>query len=89
MLNKDPSQRLGTKYGAEEIKNHPWFDKVNWDYVYGKKYEPFYTPKIKGDLGLKYFDAEFTDMTINSLDHEEGPYKKLEGFTFVTDSLVK
>ena len=55
LLEKDPSKRLGSR-GAEEIKQHIWFENVNWEYIYQKKYESFYIPKIKGDLGLKNFD---------------------------------
>lgn len=33
LLMKDPSKRLGTKYGAIEIMNHPWFENVIWDDV--------------------------------------------------------
>lgn len=29
LLEKNPKDRLGTK-GFDEIKNHSWFDKVNW-----------------------------------------------------------
>lgn len=58
LLQKDPTKRLGFN-GAAEIKSHPWFENVNWDYILQKKYESFYIPKIKGDLGLKNFDQEF------------------------------
>lgn len=27
---KDPYKRLGGTLGAEEVKKHPWFAKVNW-----------------------------------------------------------
>jgi hypothetical protein len=34
LLNKNPLKRLGSKGGAEEIKEHPYFNDVNWDVVY-------------------------------------------------------
>lgn len=55
LLTKDPLKRLGAN-GADEVENHSWFDNVNWDYIYHKKYESFYIPKIKGDLGLRNFE---------------------------------
>uniref|UniRef100_A0A126WY62 non-specific serine/threonine protein kinase n=2 Tax=unclassified Uronema (in: green algae) TaxID=2689038 RepID=A0A126WY62_9CHLO len=30
LLIKDPAKRLGAKYGAEEIKTHPFFQGINW-----------------------------------------------------------
>lgn len=86
MLTKDCNKRLGSN-GAHEVKNHPWFENVNWDYIYHKKYESFYIPKIKGDLGLKNFDAEFREITPVSLEPESGPYKNFEGFSFEAEAL--
>ncbi|RDX78870.1 Phototropin-1, partial [Mucuna pruriens] len=33
LLNKDPKSRLGSREGANEIKNHPFFRGVNWALV--------------------------------------------------------
>jgi hypothetical protein len=63
LLIKDPEQRLGFK-GIDQLKNHPWFHNVNWDYIYNKRYESLYLPKIKGDLGLGNFDEEFRDLPV-------------------------
>lgn len=30
LFNKNPQERLGSK-GAEEVKKHPWFEKINWE----------------------------------------------------------
>jgi serine/threonine protein kinase len=45
LLEKEPSKRLGHKRGAEEIKEHPWFESVNWNEVLRRKVKP-YTPYL-------------------------------------------
>lgn len=55
LLTKDPLKRLGAN-GSNDVKNHSWFENVNWNYILHKKYESFYIPKIKGDLGLRNFE---------------------------------
>ena len=67
LLRKDPSKRLGSVRGAEEIKEHPWFANVNWECMAKQQYEPFFVPKISVDMGLRNFDPEFTEMPIQSL----------------------
>lgn len=65
LLKKEPSQRLGFN-GVQEVKDHPWFKNINWFYLENKKYEPFFLPKVSGDMGLSNFSAEFTDIPIDS-----------------------
>ncbi|WOK91961.1 LOV domain-containing protein [Canna indica] len=33
LLNRDPANRLGSKTGANEIKEHPFFREVNWPLI--------------------------------------------------------
>ena len=88
LLTKDPAKRLGAG-GAEEVKNQPWFENVNWDYIYHKKYESFYIPKIRGDLGLRNFEPEFREITPISLDPESGPYRNFDGLSFEAEALQR
>jgi serine/threonine protein kinase len=38
LLNRNPSNRLGSgETGADEIKNHPFFDQLDWDQVKQRK----------------------------------------------------
>lgn len=37
LLTRKPLERLGARRGALEIKEHPWFAKVDWKEVYDKK----------------------------------------------------
>ena len=37
LLQKDPVSRIGTKRGAIEIIEHPFFRSTDWDAVYRKE----------------------------------------------------
>ncbi|KAL0303558.1 UNVERIFIED_CONTAM: Serine/threonine-protein kinase D6PKL1 [Sesamum radiatum] len=43
LLNKDPTKRMGSMMGATAIKNHPFFEGVNWALLRCTK--PPYVPK--------------------------------------------
>ncbi len=43
--------------GAEDIKEHPWFNMVNWQLLLEKRYQPPFVPILQNELDLKYFDA--------------------------------
>jgi serum/glucocorticoid-regulated kinase 2 len=66
LLEKDPKKRLGSIRDADEVKNHPWFQGINWEDLKDKKYEAPYVPKYNKDLGLGNFDTDFTEMTAQS-----------------------
>lgn len=55
-----PKLRLGYQ-GAHEIKNHPFFSDINWEYLYQKKYEPPFKPRIAHSKDLRHFDKQFTE----------------------------
>ena len=82
LLSKNPDQRLGTVKGGEEIKSHPWFKIVNWDYLLNKKYDAPFKPKINGDLGLGNFSKEFLEIPVDSFSMNEKPCKNYVGFTY-------
>ncbi len=45
LLAKDFKKRLGHK-GSEQIKTHPWFEKINWVHLKQKKVKPPFMPKL-------------------------------------------
>ncbi|PNP54871.1 hypothetical protein THARTR1_04560 [Trichoderma harzianum] len=47
LLERNPEQRLGAKRGAGEIKEHPFFDCIDWNRLRLREYHPdFKPPKI-------------------------------------------
>lgn len=65
LLQENPNFRLGQgEKDSETIKNHPFFEGINWDEVYNKKYVPEFIPELNDESDLKYFDKFFTDQDI-------------------------
>ncbi|KAK4649336.1 rim15, signal transduction response regulator [Podospora bellae-mahoneyi] len=61
LLCMDPSQRLGAnkddkfQSGGEEIRNHPWFNGVNWDTLLQDEAE--FVPQPEDPEDTEYFDS--------------------------------
>ena len=60
LLEKDPKNRLGTKNGFEDLKQHPWLADIDWDQIEAKKVVPPYKPKVDKADNFEFFDFEFT-----------------------------
>lgn len=61
LLAKNVENRLGSKKGAEELKNHPWFKSVDWEKIYKKEIATPFQPKISGKMSVDNFDQEYTN----------------------------
>lgn len=46
LLRKNPAIRLGSKNGAQEVKSHMFFRKVDWNKVYNKETVPPIVPNV-------------------------------------------
>ena len=57
LLDREPTTRIGSNGGAEEIRRHPWLAEVDWEKLYSKEIEPPIHPK----LNLDNFDPIFTN----------------------------
>lgn len=55
LLEKNPQNRLGYK-DAEEIKNHPWFEKVNWTALMNRSIKAPFVPILTSDADNSNFD---------------------------------
>ena len=91
MLVIDPKKRLGCgKNDIVKIKNHPFFEEINWDEIWNKEIVPPFEPDLKDELDLKYFDTQFTDEPVESFiknpRSREVSYE-YNNFTYVTDSV--
>lgn len=57
LLRKDPERRLGSGLGgSEEIKRHRWFEEVDWDLLLKKQYSAPFTPRLRSEVDVSYFD---------------------------------
>jgi len=65
LLSKDPAQRLGAGPGdVQEIKEHQFFQAIDWKALEEKRLTPPFKPVVNGLLDTKYFDSEFTDQSV-------------------------
>lgn len=95
LLEVNPKKRLGSGVGGvSKIKNHPYFEGVDWDKAWNRELKPPFIPDLDDDeneLDLKYFDKGFTDERIESYCEEEPSSQNniFKGFTFVNESYGK
>ncbi|KAE9555456.1 hypothetical protein FO519_001311 [Halicephalobus sp. NKZ332] len=89
LLEKDAVQRLGSK-GVEEIKKHPFFKGINWEFVEQKKLPPPIKPVMSGKMDLNNFAPEFTNQAPLFSPAESPPdYKGIfRGYSFVSPSVI-
>lgn len=57
LLNHRPTRRLGVvKGGAQKIKDHPWFEGLDWEKLYQRTEKVPIVPQIKNECDLSNFD---------------------------------
>ncbi len=96
LLVVDPNQRLGSgPNGTQEIKNHNFFNGINWNDAKMRKIRPPFIPKLKSDTDLRYFDTMFTDEPIDenqrsniNKDRSREASNEYIGFSYITNSVA-
>lgn len=60
LLTLDPEERLGNN-GAEEIRNHPYFDGIDWENLFS--ITPSFVPTLENPESTDYFDPRGADIS--------------------------
>lgn len=61
LLQRNPQKRLGGGKGdAQDVKNHIFFEGVNWDDMLNKRVPPPFLPTVSSRADTSNFDEEFT-----------------------------
>ena len=84
---KKPKKRLGgSEKDAKEIKEHPFFIRINWKDIEERKLEPPFKPTVQSDSDVANFDKQFIDADVDAKSMQESlPWKKdiiYDGFTY-------
>uniref|UniRef100_K7FNE5 Ribosomal protein S6 kinase n=1 Tax=Pelodiscus sinensis TaxID=13735 RepID=K7FNE5_PELSI len=91
LLMKDPKKRLGCgPGGVGEIKQHPFFQKINWDDLAAKKIPAPFKPVIRDELDVSNFAEEFTEMdpTYSPAATPQISERMFQGYSFVAPSIL-
>ncbi|CAI4220934.1 unnamed protein product [Auanema sp. JU1783] len=68
LLVKNPTKRLGCSTDVDlaisEIKEHPFFRRIDWVKLEKREVQPPFKPKLKGKEDLSNFDKEFTSESV-------------------------
>jgi len=82
LLERDPEKRLC----APEIKQHPFFQGIDWDLLLLKKVVPPWVPEVKGEDDTRNIDAQFLQERVEDDAAEpvsETIANSFEGFTYM------
>ena len=82
LLCVDPSHRLGSfKGGSKDVRNHGWFDGLDFKCLEAKQLAAPYVPKIKHALDDSNFDT-YVDDGIMDYPQEDFPRDMFEEFAY-------
>ncbi|GFT66749.1 ribosomal protein S6 kinase beta-1 [Nephila pilipes] len=92
LMKRCVNERLGSGLdGAEPIKNHRFFQKINWNCLLAKTVTPPYEPEFTSEDDVSQFDPMFTGITANDstddsvVSDSSNPF---HGFTYEGNSSV-
>ncbi|KAJ8673508.1 hypothetical protein QAD02_004770 [Eretmocerus hayati] len=90
LFKRNPANRLGSK-GVDEIKNHIFFETIDWDKLYRKEVKPPFKPAVSKEDDAFYFDNEFTCKTPKDspgVPPSATAHELFRGFSFVAPCLL-
>ena len=91
LMTIEPKERIGYN-SVDEIKNHKFFNDIDFDKVLKKEYKVPFRPKLHGEMDLKYFDINFTEDDMDSFSEEKKEFQNTEnfdGFSFCREEEIK
>jgi len=90
LLTRDPAKRFGADFNV--IKNHPFFEGLDWEKVERKEIEPPFKPQVYGKEDTEQIDPMFTsEQAVDSLvegsalNADDDQFK---GFTYAGESVL-
>ncbi|GEQ71493.1 hypothetical protein JCM33374_g5177 [Metschnikowia sp. JCM 33374] len=97
LLNRNPKHRLGAINDARELKEHPFFQDVDWKLLRAKNIPPPFKPHLANETDTSNFDPEFTNESTSVLKRpfdmgstplSPGIQANFKGFTYVDASAI-
>ena len=76
LLKRKPGQRLGIK-GVLEVKNHEWFNDIDWKKMYNKNIISPFIPKNGDNYDHKYCNAE-EQINLSTIERYEDIVRSLD-----------
>ena len=81
LLDLNPKTRIGAgKNGINDLKNHKYFDGINWEELEKKEVEPPFVPVFNSEIDLKYFNRKNLEELNNSKESEESGNKTVDNY---------
>nr|XP_029531892.1 ribosomal protein S6 kinase alpha-5-like [Oncorhynchus nerka] len=91
LLIKDPKKRLGSgPDGADNVKKHPFYQKINWEDLAAKRVLAPFKPVIRDELDVSNFAEEFTEMdpTYSPAAMPQNCDRVFQGYSFMAPSIL-
>mmetsp|Transcript_22538 Transcript_22538/g.29493 ORF Transcript_22538/g.29493 Transcript_22538/m.29493 type:complete len:559 (+) Transcript_22538:73-1749(+) len=90
LLARNPVER----FGAAEIKSHPFFSSIDWDALYRREINPPFNPCRDHDiLDTKNFEKQFTQLPLGNEESSKKPTavvsETFKEFTFHKENVMR
>jgi serum/glucocorticoid-regulated kinase 2 len=100
-LNRNPEKRIGSDKDVEDLKQHSFFESIDWNLLAEKKLSPVFKPKLQSDAtdDTSAFDKEFVNQPVEDTPSSGDYHSKgltgrqtqewvFDGFTFVQSNTI-